>query len=70
MYTQDDPDFPAGIAPVHDHDLAVSYHHDIETVPTLIRVEGGVEVERTVGWSRPAWEKLSGQSPLGADLPE
>ena len=25
--------------PIHDADLAVSWHHDIETVPTLIRVE-------------------------------
>ena len=70
VYSQDDPEFPPGIGTVHDDDLSVSYHHDIETVPTLIRVEDGVEVERTVGWWRPAWEKLSGQAPLGTELPE
>ena len=41
VYTQDDPAFPAGVgARSHDADLAVSWHHDIETVPTLIRVDG------------------------------
>ena len=50
VYTQDDPSFPEGA--IHDHDLAVSWHHQIETVPTLIRVVNGVEVERTIGWSR------------------
>jgi hypothetical protein len=35
-----------------------------------VKVEGGVEVDRTVGWSRPQWEKLTGVAPLGEDLPE
>ena len=47
----------------------MSWHHDIETVPTLIRVVDGVEVERTIGWSRPAWEELTGMVGLGVDLP-
>src|SRR6478672_4884141 len=32
VYTQDDPSFPEGVVSVHDVDLAVSWHHDIETV--------------------------------------
>ena len=52
VYTQDDPNFPSDIAAVHDEDLAVSWHHGIETVPTVIRVVDGVEIERTVGWHR------------------
>ena len=70
VYTQDDPTFPASVAAVHDADLAVSWHHDIETVPTLIRVVDGVEVERTVGWHRAEWQRISGVGDLGADLPE
>jgi hypothetical protein len=69
VYTQDDPNFPAGGHPIHDHDLAFSWHHDIETVPTLIRVVEGVEVERTVGWLRADWQRLTGEADLGADLP-
>ena len=71
VYTQDDPDFPESVAHRSDDtSLTVSWHHDIETVPTLIKVEMGVEVERIVGWSRDQWQNLSGAVGLGPDLPE
>ena len=45
VYSQDDPQFPAGIPDVQDDtSLQFSYQLDIETVPTLIRVENGQEV--------------------------
>lgn len=69
VFTQDDPTFPATVSPVHDADLALSWHHDIETVPTLIRVVDGIEVERTVGWQRAEWQRITGIDSLGADLP-
>ena len=69
VYTQDDPDFPERPRAVHDADLALSWHHEIETVPTLIRVENGQEVARTVGWLRTDWEDLTGIFGLGLDLP-
>ena len=69
VFTQDDPAFPPGIAAVHDDDLAVSWHHGIETVPTLIRVAAGKEVERTVGWRRDDWERITGVGGLGPELP-
>ena len=69
VYSQDDPDFPAEPASIHDADLAVSWHHDIETVPTLIKVVDGVETERTIGWSRADWEALTGARALGEQLP-
>src|SRR2546426_1350960 len=59
VYTQDDLGFPEGLNPRDDTGLAVSYHHHIETVPTLIRVENGAEVERAEGWHRGDWEKLT-----------
>ena len=69
VYTQDDPAFPAGVDHLLDEELAVSWHHAIETVPTLIRVVGGEEVERTVGWSQADWQRITGVDDLGADLP-
>ncbi|MDQ1505253.1 MAG: hypothetical protein QOD57_2980 [Actinomycetota bacterium] len=70
VFTQDDPTFPAGLDPVDDTGLDVSVALDLETVPTLVKVEGGTEVERLAGWSRPHWEKFTGVAPLGAGLPE
>jgi hypothetical protein len=69
VYTQDDPAFPAGVAAIHDADLAVSWHHEIETVPTVIKVVDGVEVERTIGWQRSEWQRITGVAGLGDDLP-
>jgi hypothetical protein len=70
VVSQDDAAFPPGVASQLDADLSISWHHDIETVPTLLRIDGGREVSRTVGWHRPAWEALTGQAGLGPGLPE
>ncbi len=69
-YTQDDATFPSGLTPIDDRLLEASWDHEIETVPTLVRVVDGNEVERTVGWSRSEWERLSGVEGLAPDLPE
>jgi hypothetical protein len=69
VVTQDDPDFPDDPVATHDADLGLSWHHDIETVPTLIRVADGEEVARTVGWLRSDWETVSGVAGLGPELP-
>src|SRR5919204_4175697 len=50
VYSQDDPTFPVKV--VDDTDLEVSFALDLETVPTLLRVEGGAIVARTEGWLR------------------
>lgn len=68
---QDNPAFPTSIPDVvDDRTLDQSWHHNIETVPTLLKIERGREVERTVGWSRSHWESLTGTESLGPDLPE
>ena len=69
VYTQDDPAFPEGVAALHDADLSISWHHDIETVPTVIKVVGGIEVDRTVGWLSSEWQRITGLDDLGSDLP-
>ena len=71
VYSQDDPEFPAGVAGVvDDRELEHSCRLGIETVPTLLCVRGGNEVGRAIGWHRAEWESLSGSEGLGADLPE
>lgn len=70
IYSQDDPAFPAGLDAADDTDLTVSYHWDIETVPTLLRIADGVETGRIVGWKREEWESFTGVDDLGPDLPD
>jgi hypothetical protein len=70
VYTQDDPNFPDAATVVDDTDLSLSWHHEIETVPTLLKVGDGVEQERIVGWSKSQWQELTGVEGLGAELPE
>ena len=71
VYTQDDPAYAAGVGGVIlDETLETSYRLGIEIVPTLIRVEDGREVERTYGWHRGDWQRITGRSNLGDDLPE
>jgi hypothetical protein len=71
VYTQDDPSFPREIEHViDDTGLEHSYRFQIETVPTLLRVENGAETGRAAGWHRGEWEALSGVGELGVDLPE
>lgn len=71
IVSQDDPDFPANVETVvDDRELEHSFRLGIEIVPTLVRMEGGREVGRTLGWHRGDWESLSGLSNLGPGLPD
>jgi hypothetical protein len=70
VLTQDDPSFPAMPGVEHDADLARSWALEIETVPTVIRAEGGKEIERAIGWHRGEWQAVTGVRDLGPELPE
>jgi len=71
ILSQDDPSFPEGVAEVvDDRELETSYRLEIETVPTLIRIAAGREVDRAIGWERSEWRELAGVSDLGDGLPE
>jgi len=70
VYTQDDPTFPEGVTSRDDTSLEMSWHHHIEAVPTLLRVEGGREAERTEGWNRGDWERITRRGSLGPELPD
>ena len=61
VYSQDDPGFPEGVEHVvDDRALAVSFHLDLDTVPTLVRVERGAETDRIVGWRVERWSEFTG----------
>ena len=71
VYTQDDPSFLAELTAVDDTSLEISWHHEIEAVPTLLRVsEEGREEKRRLGWHREEWQELTGVADLGAGLPD
>ena len=71
IVSQDDPGFPTDVERVvDDRSLELSWQAGIDVVPTLLRIEDGQEQERIVGWERDSWERLSGQTDLGNDLPD
>ncbi len=67
IFTQDDPSFPNLPITSDDTSLEVSFLHEIETVPTLLKVQDGVEVDRTVGWSHETWKAFLGIDDLGPE---
>ncbi|MGE0697823.1 MAG: thioredoxin family protein [Hyphomicrobiaceae bacterium] len=70
IVTQDDPAFPSGAGAVtDDRELRRSWDLQIETVPTVLRLEGGRETGRAIGWDRAEWEALTGLAGLGPELP-
>ena len=71
VIVQDDPRYAAGVPGVfHDTSLEASFQLQIEIVPTLIRMQAGHEVERSIGWHRGDWQRITGLSRLGTTLPE
>ena len=70
VYVQDDPSFPEQVSSViDDSSLEQSYLHEIETVPTLIRIENDSEIQRIVGWNKEEWRTFTDIDSLGEDLP-
>ena len=63
---QDEIDFPSEADwVIDDRELEVSWNLNLDSVPTLLHFKNGEEVERTVGWSREEWRKITGNRPLG-----
>ena len=70
VLSQDDPAYAAGLPGAsHDASLEASWRLKVEFVPTLIRMQGGREVERTHGWDRAEWRRVTGLQTLGERLP-
>ena len=69
IYSQDDPAFPPDHNVTYDDELEASWGLNVETVPTLIKLEGGSETGRVFGWVREEWESLTDES-LAPELPD
>ena len=70
VWTQDNPAFPEGLAPLHDADLLKSHAMGIEIVPTLAAIDdSGHEQARVFGWNADDWQKITGLNGLGEGLP-
>ena len=70
VVVQDDPAWPPGLTLLDDTALELSWRAHVGTVPTLVRMVDGVEMDRVEGWLRPQWEQLTGVTGLGPGLPE
>lgn len=79
VYWQDDGAFLGnGVPAFDDRNLEYSYLLGVETVPTLIGLngtitnadrEGARETGRCVGWNKAEWQALTGLRAMGEDLP-
>jgi hypothetical protein len=69
VFSQDDVSFPPTVAALttvgDETELRRSVALSIETVPTLVRMQDGVEVERVFGWNIAEWSAF-----IGRDLAE
>jgi hypothetical protein len=69
VFYQDDGGFLSGLnGVIDDRHLETSFHLQVESVPTLVRLEDGIETGRAIGWARPDWEELTGIDGLGGGL--
>lgn len=67
VVVQDDPTFPDGAQHIiDDRELDLSWTHQIQAVPTLLRVRDGEETERIEGWHREEWQAMTNRPNLGA----
>ena len=69
VFVQDYPEKFPSLMVGDDRELADSYDYNIEIVPTIVRIENGAEIERSVGWERSSWERISQTKALGNALP-
>ena len=67
IFTQDDASFPELPITSDDTSLEVSFSHRIETVPTLLKIQDGIELDRTVGWSQDTWKAFLDIEDLGPE---
>lgn len=70
VYSQDDCHFPEALGgALDDTSLQQSWRYQVDTVPTLLKLDGEHEISRAVGWDRDQWRQLTGVADLAEQLP-
>ena len=58
IIVQDDRKLFPSLNVQEDNDLEISFNHEIEIVPTAIKLERNTETVRLVGWDKKEWKEL------------
>ena len=58
IIVQDDPKLFPGLVVQEDKDLKISFKHKIEIVPTILKMEKGLETKRIIGWNKREWAEI------------
>ncbi|OUU74175.1 MAG: hypothetical protein CBC29_08545 [Methylococcaceae bacterium TMED69] len=70
IIVQDDRKLFPSLNVQEDNDLEISFNHEIEIVPTAIKLEKNTETVRLVGWDKKEWKELFKFSQENYTLPD
>ncbi len=70
IIVQDDRKLFPSLNVQEDNDLEISFNHEIEIVPTAIKLEKNTETVRLVGWDKKGWKELFKFSQENYTLPD
>ncbi len=70
IIVQDDRKLFPNLNVQEDNDLEISFNHEIEIVPTAIKLERNTETVRLVGWDKKEWKELFKFSQENYTLPD
>ncbi len=70
IIVQDDHKLFPSLNVQEDNDLEISFNHEIEIVPTAIKLEKNTETVRLVGWDKKEWKELFKFSQENYTLPD
>ena len=58
IIVQDNPNLFNDMDVQEDSNLEISFQHEIETVPTVVKIENKSETSRLIGWDKQEWKKF------------
>ena len=70
IIVQDNPNLFNDLDVQEDSNLEISFQHEIETVPTVVKIENKSETSRLIGWDKQEWKKMFNFSEENYNLPD